>query len=167
MQLGPFQVLNIKEKERQIQWNGHKKNIWQEELANLNLIMFNLQLTNPHNESITFERSVINYWVGGGRGGSRWVGVGVEGLLVSSTGSQTLPSGSNVLKTVRLAWRSLTNPLIIASNKSFWLPVDVSKKCCVSGKQCRIWSDAAVCGVWSGSTLFAQAYVSPYSRWIG
>ena len=27
----------------------------------------------------------------------------------------------------------------------------------MSGKQCRPWTDAAFCGVWSGSTLFAQA----------
>ena len=33
--------------------------------------------------------------------------------------------------------------------------------CWMSGKQCRPWSDAALCGVWSGSTLFAQT-----SFWI-
>ena len=32
----------------------------------------------------------------------------------------------------------------------------------MSGKQCRAWSDAAVCGVRSGSTLFAQAWPSEY-----
>ena len=29
--------------------------------------------------------------------------------------------------------------------------------CWMSGKQCRPWSDAAFCGIWSGSTLFAKA----------
>ena len=32
----------------------------------------------------------------------------------------------------------------------------------MSGKQCRPWSDAAVCGVRSGSTLFIQGCVSQY-----
>ena len=31
------------------------------------------------------------------------------------------------------------------------------------GKKCRPWSDAAFCGVWSGSTLFAQACLSKNS----
>ena len=30
------------------------------------------------------------------------------------------------------------------------------------GKQCRPWSDAAFCSIWSGSTLFAKAYLSQY-----
>ena len=32
----------------------------------------------------------------------------------------------------------------------------------MNGKQYRPWSDAMFCGVWSGSTLFAQAYLSEY-----
>ena len=32
----------------------------------------------------------------------------------------------------------------------------------MSGKQCRPWSDAAYCGVWSGSTLFAKTYLPQY-----
>ena len=35
----------------------------------------------------------------------------------------------------------------------------VSTYCLVFGKQCRPWSDAAFCGVWSGSKLFAQNFV--------
>ena len=31
-----------------------------------------------------------------------------------------------------------------------------------TGKKCRPWSDAAERGVWSGSTLFAQACPSKY-----
>ena len=34
--------------------------------------------------------------------------------------------------------------------------------CWVGGKQCRPWSDAALCGVWSGSALFTQACLSEY-----
>ena len=41
------------------------------------------------------------------------------------------------------------------------LPHDVSKNCCMNGKQCRPWSDAVL----SGFTLFAQACVSQYI-WI-
>ena len=37
------------------------------------------------------------------------------------------------------------------------LPIGVSKYCWVRGKQCWTWSDAAFCGIWSGSTLFVQA----------
>ena len=33
---------------------------------------------------------------------------------------------------------------------------------CMYGKQCRHWSDAAFCGVWSGSTLSAKAYPSQH-----
>ena len=32
----------------------------------------------------------------------------------------------------------------------------------MSGKQCRPWSDAAFCSIWSGSTLFAKACLSQY-----
>ena len=35
-------------------------------------------------------------------------------------------------------------------------------KCWISGKQCRPWSDAAFCGVWPGSTLFANTFRSNY-----
>ena len=37
------------------------------------------------------------------------------------------------------------------------LPVVVSKLCKKDGKQFRPWSEAACCGVWSGSRLFTQA----------
>ena len=32
----------------------------------------------------------------------------------------------------------------------------------LNGKQCRSWSDATFCGIWSGSTLFAQTCQSKY-----
>ena len=44
------------------------------------------------------------------------------------------------------------------------------KYCCMYGKQCRPWSDAEYCSIWSGSTLFAKAYLSQYLgllRYIG
>ena len=44
-------------------------------------------------------------------------------------------------------------------NNFIWLPVDVSKNNWTYGKQYRPRSDAAFCGVWSGSTLFAYAFV--------
>ena len=34
----------------------------------------------------------------------------------------------------------------------------------LSCKRCRPWSDAAFCGVWSGSTPLAQAYLSQYNK---
>ena len=36
----------------------------------------------------------------------------------------------------------------------------------LSGKQCRPWSDAAFCGVWSGSLPFEYAYLSQYLGFI-
>ena len=33
---------------------------------------------------------------------------------------------------------------------------------CMYGKQCRTWSGIALCGIWSGSTLFAKVYLSQY-----
>ena len=44
-------------------------------------------------------------------------------------------------------------------NKSIWVPGDVQKNpknSWINGEQCRPKSDAAFCGVWSGSALFAQ-----------
>ena len=41
-------------------------------------------------------------------------------------------------------------------------PLLVSTNYKMSCKSCRPWSDATFCGVWSGSTLFAQAYLSQY-----
>ena len=32
----------------------------------------------------------------------------------------------------------------------------------MSGKQCWTWSEATFCGVWSGSTPFAQAFLSQH-----
>ena len=45
--------------------------------------------------------------------------------------------------------------LILLFNKFILLPM--------SGKQCRSWSDAAFCGVWSGSTLLPKGYLSQYT----
>ena len=36
------------------------------------------------------------------------------------------------------------------------------KYCCMYDKQFWSWSDAAFCSIWSGSTLFARAYLSQY-----
>ena len=36
----------------------------------------------------------------------------------------------------------------------------------MSERQCIPWSDAAFCGVWSGSTLFAQAIMSKSLEYI-
>ena len=33
--------------------------------------------------------------------------------------------------------------------------------------QCRPWSDAAFCSIWSESTLFAKAYLSQYLGLLG
>ena len=38
----------------------------------------------------------------------------------------------------------------------------MSKNAGLDDKQCRPWSDAAFCSIWSGSTLFAQACLSQY-----
>ena len=46
------------------------------------------------------------------------------------------------------------------------LPNVVSKNCWMSGKQCRPWWDATYCGISFGSTLFAQACLSEYLRYI-
>ena len=43
-------------------------------------------------------------------------------------------------------------PYLLVSSKYYW----------TSGKQCRPWSDAAFCGVWSGSTLFAKVCLFQY-----
>ena len=47
-------------------------------------------------------------------------------------------------------------------NSLFYYQLMYLKYCCMYGKQCRPWSDAAFCGVWSGPTLFAKAYLSQY-----
>ena len=48
------------------------------------------------------------------------------------------------------------------SSFHYTVTVAVSKNWWMSGKQCRPWSDAAFCAVWSGSTLFALACLSHY-----
>ena len=47
-------------------------------------------------------------------------------------------------------------------NSAFYYLLMCLKYYCMYGKQCRPWSDAAFCGIWSGSTLFAKAYHSQY-----
>ena len=46
-------------------------------------------------------------------------------------------------------------------NRSFYYLM-YPKYCCMYDKQCRPRSDAAFCSIWSGSTLFARAYLSQY-----
>ena len=41
------------------------------------------------------------------------------------------------------------------------------KYCWMSGKQCRPRSDAATCGVWSGSIQFAQTFLSENLDYVG
>ena len=47
-------------------------------------------------------------------------------------------------------------------NIPFYYLLICLKYCCMYGKQCRPWSDATFCNAWSGSTLFAKAYLSQY-----
>ena len=47
-------------------------------------------------------------------------------------------------------------------NSPFYYLLMYLKYCCMYGKQCGPWSDAAFCGIWSGSTLFAKVYLSQY-----
>ena len=47
-------------------------------------------------------------------------------------------------------------------NSQFYYLLICLKYFCMYGNQCRPWSDAAFCGVWSGSTLFAKACLSQY-----
>ena len=47
-------------------------------------------------------------------------------------------------------------------NRSFYCLLMYLNHFCMYGKQCRPWSDAAFCSIWSGSTLFAKAYLSQY-----
>ena len=47
-------------------------------------------------------------------------------------------------------------------NSSFYYLLMCLNYCCRYCKQCRPWSDAAFCGIWSGSTVFAHACMSQY-----
>ena len=47
-------------------------------------------------------------------------------------------------------------------NSQFYYLLMCLKYCYMYSKQCRSWSDATFCGIWSGSTLFAEAYLSQY-----
>ena len=45
-------------------------------------------------------------------------------------------------------------------NSPFYYLLMCLKYCCMYGKRCRPSSDATFCGIWSGSTLIAKAYLS-------
>ena len=50
----------------------------------------------------------------------------------------------------------------ISSNRSIWLIFIITMfygNACTKRKQCRPWSDAAFCGVWSGSTLLPMSHL--------
>ena len=47
-------------------------------------------------------------------------------------------------------------------NSPFYYLLMCLKHCCMYGKQCSPWSDAAFCGIWSGPILFAKVYLSQY-----
>ena len=47
-------------------------------------------------------------------------------------------------------------------NSQFYYLLMGLEYCYMYGKQCRPWSDAAFCSIWSRSTLFAKAYLSQY-----
>ena len=51
-------------------------------------------------------------------------------------------------------------------SKFILLPINVSKNCWMSCKQCRPWSDATFCDIWSGSTLFARVCLSKYGKYV-
>ena len=63
-------------------------------------------------------------------------------------------------------WDTVTSYYISYLTQTFnniiFLLFDLSKNCWMSGKQWRPWSDTALCGVWSGSSLFAQACLSQH-----
>ena len=53
----------------------------------------------------------------------------------------------------------LTLDRSISDKRDGWLAfisVTFYRKSCTECKQCRLWSDTVFCGVWSGSTLFAN-----------
>ena len=52
--------------------------------------------------------------------------------------------------------------LVLTLEQFILLPSDVFQNCWMGGKECRSWSDATFCGVWSGPTLFAQAVCLKY-----
>ena len=47
-------------------------------------------------------------------------------------------------------------------NSPFCCLLMCPKYCCMFAKQCRPWSDAAFCSIWSGSTLFVKACMSQF-----
>ena len=53
----------------------------------------------------------------------------------------------------------------ISIRRGIWLVFIISsffRNSRISCKQCRPWSDSAICGVWSGSTLFASVpFIGP------
>ena len=53
----------------------------------------------------------------------------------------------------------LSNVLVTGLQFVHFTTFDAFKSCWISGKQCRPWSDATFCSVWSGSTPFSQASV--------
>ena len=60
--------------------------------------------------------------------------------------------------------RTKVNSLLyLFYNKFLLLHVDKSRNCWMSSKQWRLWIEAAECGILSGPTLFAQAYMFEYS----
>ena len=51
-------------------------------------------------------------------------------------------------------------------NSPFYYLLMCLKYCCIYGKQCRPWSEAGFCGIWSGFTLFAEACLSEQIRYL-
>ena len=95
--------------------------------------------------------------MGGVRGGS-----GERGSIETPFNSEFHFLGKFWLNLINFGYRiypkyshSCTIDKIILLPKNVW-------NCWMSGKQCRPWSDAAFCGVWSGCTLFAQTSLSEY-----
>ena len=59
-------------------------------------------------------------------------------------------------------WDTLTPYHTSYLNKSIWLPVDMFKNCWKHGIQCRPRLEMSFSNVWSGSRLFAQAWLPQY-----
>ena len=94
---------------------------------------------------------------GGGAGGSNiWI------LFVDF--SAIIYKGDKIYRNNPKYWDTLSSYHTCRKvwHSSFYYVLMCLKYCWMYGKQCRPWSDAAFCGIWSGATLFTKVHLSHY-----
>ena len=125
-------------------WNVKTYFLWKKKSRMLQILLGALRLKASHNTKCKYSTRFI--WI--------YEYMIPQYCIISQSSLPYLPYYWDTLSTYH------TCPKIWSTQ--FYYLLMCLKYCCTYGKQCRPWPATAFCGIWSGSTLFAKAYLSQH-----